>query len=172
MDIAAMTRAMKDSISEVLEQMFFLPVEFIDLQQTPAFRSADPGTLLTAMVGFDGPLSGNFRLWVPRTLATEAAADFMGVLPEALDEDQVAGTVLEMINMLAGNTLGAYAPRTIFDLRIPEMAPRPDRSGGEDRPVIEIGIQTPGGHMAFHLLCNGAPEKSSAPASAPANRRP
>ncbi len=154
METSAMIHAMKDSISEVLEQMFFLPIDFIDPQQTPADDALDDGEVMGTTVGFSGSPSGSFRLSIPKTLATAVTADFMGVLPETLSEEQVTGTVKEMINMLAGNTLSAYAPQAVFDLQIPEIiAPATAKeSAGADQSTIDIWIQTLESRMTLQLV--------------------
>ena len=152
MDTSTMINAMKDSISEVLEQMFFLPIDFIDPQQPPADASWDHSAIIGTTLAFSGLPSGRFRLTMPKTLAMAVTADFMGIQPETLSDEQVSGTVKEMINMLAGNALSAYAPQAVFDLQLPEMLlPAADEIPQKSRSTIDICIQTLEGRMMLLL---------------------
>lgn len=154
MDTSAMIHAMKDSISEVLEQMFFLPIDFMDPEQSPENENTKDGGMMTTRIGFSGTPSGLFLLTMPEGLASAVTADFMGVLPETLSREQITGTLMEMINMLAGNTLSAYAPQAVFDLQIPEMlaAPGADPDATDKGQCIDIGIQTLESRMSLQLI--------------------
>lgn len=110
--------AMKASISEVFEQMFFLPV---DLLVEKTVNSAGDGAGICATIEFEGDPCGCFRLAIPRDLARSITADFMGEEAEDVTADQVDGTVKEIINMLAGNTLSAYDRDAVFSLHIPDL---------------------------------------------------
>ena len=143
MNKPAMTKAMMASISEVLEQMFFLPIDMVmaDDGQTP--KSLNQSTI-AASVGFDGHPSGTFRLNIPLELATLITADFLGTAAEQLSQEQITDTVKEMINMLAGNSLSAYDAQSAFDLKIPELiaATTAHESPSITDASIDIGIET------------------------------
>jgi hypothetical protein len=81
------------------------------------------------------------------------AVDFLGISPEMISSDQITETVKEMINMLAGSTLGAYEPEVAFNLQIPKIiaAPRPTKSDSEPEEFILLLIETPDNRMAFRL---------------------
>jgi CheY-specific phosphatase CheX len=153
MDKSALTQAMKASISEVLEQMFFLPIDFI----APEKASADPApeeTSIMAKLGFCGSCGGTFLLRIPLALARSISADFLGTEPQSLSADQVTATVLEMVNMLAGSTLSNYDHQALFDLQIPELITIDD-VGALTQAVadhIVIRIQTPENRMMFELI--------------------
>ena len=70
MDKSAMMEAMKTSISEVLEQMFYMPIDFI----APGADSPDPETgnaSIIAKLGFSGSPSSRYpRLWRNRCRPT------------------------------------------------------------------------------------------------------
>ena len=153
MDKSALTQAMKASISEVLEQMFFMPIEFtapIDSGGEPLSVAAS----LIARIGFCGSPSGTFVLVIPLALAQSVSADFLGLAVQSLSDDQVTGTVLEMVNMLAGGTLSKYDHQALFDLQIPELITfshlRTLTEGGSD-PIV-IGIHTLDSWMTFQLI--------------------
>lgn len=150
---AAMTQAMKASISDVLEQMFYLPLDFLDVGADDA-AIHDVEDFLVARLAFSGNPSGRFFLQVPRDLALSATCDFLGVTPSDLEPGQVEGTLLEMINMLAGNALSHYDSATLFDLDMPMTCERDalrDAMRGEGE-VLKVGISTPGGRMHFNLV--------------------
>ena len=153
MDKSKMMDAMKASISEVLEQMFFLPVDCMAPEAAHSNPESDPASI-PAKLGFSGSPSGIFMLQVPKSLALSISADFLGISPQEISDDQVAGSVLEMLNMLAGGTLSTYDPHALFDLQIPELITIHDEralaESGSDRIIIRI--QTPENRMAFQLI--------------------
>ena len=156
MDKSALTEAMKASISEVLEQMFFMPIDFMAPAIVGADAQSDPESVIAGL-GFSGSPSGTFLLLVPAALARSVSADFLGTCPQNLSRDQVAGTVLEMVNMLAGNTLSAFNHQALFDLQIPELITCNDAralsAAGLDQ--IAIGIRTPQSRMTYELIIQG-----------------
>ncbi len=158
MDTLAMIQAMKASISEVLEQMFFLPIDMVETQKENITTGPDDQQTINARLGFDGVPSGTFLLNIPKDLAASITADFLGTIPEKLSMEQITGTVKEMINMLAGNTLGAYDPQTPFDLQIPELIAPPSCNGAATCHAtdIDIEIETLDNRMTLHMTANNA----------------
>lgn len=153
MDHQVMIQAMKNSISDVLEQMFFLPLDFLE----PSSGNGDsrPGQdNLVVRLGFRGALTGGFYLTVPNELAWSATKDFLGVESAAVDLDKVEGTVREMINMLAGNVLSHYDSEAVFDLEMPEMTSPSMMQEQLTRAPEALGIviNTPDGHMRFNIV--------------------
>jgi CheY-specific phosphatase CheX len=157
MDKSALMQAMKASISEVLEQMFFMPIDFLAPEKDGAEPESDPASII-ARLGFSGSPSGTFVLLVPASLAQSVAADFLGAPARSLSKDQVVGTVLEMVNMLAGSTLSNYDHQALFDLQIPELITFNEvRALGEGMPDrIVIGIQATESRMTFQLILQPA----------------
>jgi CheY-specific phosphatase CheX len=153
MDKSAMTEAMKASISEVLELMFFMPIEIAAPDKTGADPQLDPETIV-AKLEFSGLACGTFFLIIPASLAQSVTADFLGVTSQGQARELVPGTVLEMVNMLAGGTLSAYDHQALFDLQIPELIPvnelRALTEGIADN--IEISIQTAESRMTFQFV--------------------
>ncbi len=153
MDRQAMMQAMKNSISDVLEQMFFLPLDFLE-------PSSGNGNIQTGQddlvvhLGFSGALTGGFLLCVTNKLAWSATQDFLGVDPAAVDLNKVEGTVREMINMLAGNVLSHYDGDAVFDLAMPEVTNPSMVHNMLARAPDSIGlvINTPDGRMYFNLV--------------------
>jgi CheY-specific phosphatase CheX len=154
MNLTAMKLAMKDSISEVLEQMFFLPIDILETDaHSEAVTAPKDKTLITASVGFKGPIDGLFMLSIPLSLANSMAVDFLGTSSECVSCEQITGTVKEMINMLAGSTLSAYEPESAFNLQIPNIIATHQSAvqDAEDDAFIEIMIATPDSQMMFCL---------------------
>lgn len=149
-----MIQAMKSSISEVLEQMFFLPIDMVEAEEKNTPTGLDGQQPIGAIVGFDGPSSGTFLLDIPADLAASITADFLGATPEELTMEQINGTVKEMINMLAGNSLSAYNPESPFNLKIPELIAAPMGKGDmeENEGTIDIGIETLDSRMTLHMI--------------------
>lgn len=110
--------AMKTSISEVLETMFFCPLEF---EGPPTGQAEVPDAPLAARLAFTGPLAGVMQLQLSRGLALSLTADFLGVDREAVDDLRIAETVKEMLNMFAGNTFSRFDAGAVFDLGFPAM---------------------------------------------------
>jgi CheY-specific phosphatase CheX len=153
MDKSALSEAMKASISEVLEQMFFMPIDLTVPEKAGADSKLDPVPIL-AKLEFGGASRGTFLLLIPSGLAQSVAADFLGITTQSLAQEQVAGTVLEMVNMLAGSTLSTYDHQALFDLQIPELISVNELgaliAGCADRVVIRI--QTPDSRMTFQVV--------------------
>ena len=113
--------AMKISISDVLETMFFLPVDFDDSVSIEESWDLDEEKIIAAKLNFDGPLNGHCIFYVPEKLAASITADFMGKEKEDISGSQVKETVKEMTNMITGNTFSLYDPESVFNLSVPEL---------------------------------------------------
>jgi CheY-specific phosphatase CheX len=111
--------AMMTSISEVMETMFFLPVE-PGPESTLAQRGMDPDRL-AGSINFSGDVSGRLVITAPRSLVGEMAQNFMGEDEDALTEEHFSGTMTEMLNMVCGNALSKTASSRPFELGIPEI---------------------------------------------------
>jgi len=121
MDRKALKEAMKTSISEVLETMFFLPLEVSETEtDAPLFR-IPPEKLTSARLEFQGVFQGEAFFLIPHTLATSLTADFMGRESSEIDPDDVQGTLKELLNMICGKALSLLDPKQIFKLGIPEI---------------------------------------------------
>ena len=124
MNQEAMIRTMKDSISEVFETMFFVPLDFDDAVDAGALKGDRlKEEMLSARLEFEGPLSGEFFFMIPKRLALSLTAGFMGEEIKAVCLDKIYGTVTEMINMVAGNFFSRLDNKAVFDLGLPEIFP-------------------------------------------------
>jgi CheY-specific phosphatase CheX len=113
--------AMKNSISEVLETMFFLPIDATEVVESNTFHSAIEQDAELAEMNFSGVFSGSFLLLIPDDLALFLTASFLGSVEEKVLPEHVAETKKEIVNMVAGNTFANFDDNIVFDLGIPEI---------------------------------------------------
>jgi len=71
--------------------------------------------IVAAKLNFSGPLSGYAIFCIPKKSAVSITADFMGKDEQEISNDQINGTVKEIINMIIGNTFSMYDPDVVFD---------------------------------------------------------
>ena len=154
MERETLISAMKTSISEVLETMFFLPIDFSDAAGVEEHWEAGKAELVTAKIKFKGPFSGYFVFVIPMELALSTTAGFLGQEEEGVSKDHAHETVKEIANMVAGNTFSHYDDQAIFDLGIPELLQPSERlenyqSSGDQ---IFIACDTLDDRLAFQMV--------------------
>jgi len=140
--------AMTTSISEVLETMFYLPVEIGE--ESTLIQSGMDMDLpnLACQLNFIGDFSGNFTLVIPKNLLEEITEDFMGESRESLEEEHLLGTLTEILNMICGNALKKIKSNIPFDLDIPKVI---DECKILENQVFAI-VETPQSKMAVSLV--------------------
>jgi len=148
-----LTTAMKNSISDVLETMFFLSLDYSDNVAIHELWSTGKGQILASKLNFEGPFSGNTVFYIPKKIALSITADFLGKDENDVFDDQINGTVKELINMLTGNTFSIYDPDAVFDLEVPEMVKFDDslKDLSDSEKTISIVIETMENHLAFQM---------------------
>ncbi len=153
MEKESLITAMKNSISDVLETMFFLPVDYNDSVQKEELWAGEKDLILAAKLDFDGPFSGCCVFFIPKKLAVSLAADFMGTDEEAVSDDQITGTVLEITNMIAGNTFSLYDSQAVFNLDVPEQVEFSDylKEVSDSESRLFIVIDTLEDRLAFQI---------------------
>lgn len=110
--------AMMTSTSEVMETMFYLPVEFCD--EPAPFSDLDNFSPFEACeLKFSGDVSGRVILVIPKDLLSEMAENFMGESRDHLEDEHLSGTLTEALNMICGNALSGVNSKTPFELDIP-----------------------------------------------------
>ena len=122
MDKETLIAAVKTSVSEVLEKMFFLPLDFHETANLEECLDSDIKKLISCRLDFGGPFSGYCRFFIPKKLAQSITADFMGNNEGNVSEEQITDTVKETVNMIAGNSFSIYDDLSVFDLGLPEIA--------------------------------------------------
>ena len=148
-----LTSAMKNSISNVLETMFFLPVDFDDSVSKEMLWDMDSDKIMAAKLNFNGPFSGHAIFYIPEKLAKSLTADFMGKEEKNISGEQAKATLKEMANMITGNTFSLYDPEAVFNLGIPEMMGSykfHEKSNSSEERIF-IAIDTSGNYLAFQM---------------------
>ena len=140
-------KAMKTSISEVMETMFFLPVEFSEDPSAKEIKGIKGKQNTACRLDFSGDRSGSVYLLVPRGLLSQMAENFMGEPAESLGDDLLNGTLTETVNMITGNALRKVKAEKPFSIGIPKLIP------GSEFPETEgtLIINTLGPQMAVHI---------------------
>lgn len=133
-------QAMKISISEVLETMFFLPIDRTEIVAADAYDKALIDSAELVEVEFNGVFSGSFVLLIPDDLALFLAASFLGRIEEKVLPAHISETKKEIVNMIAGNTLANFNDQVVFDLGIPEIVNAADvrnKSANEEEVIYQ-----------------------------------
>lgn len=153
MNKKVLTSAMKNSISDVLGTMFFLPVDFDDSVSIIESWNLNKDKIIAAKLNFDGPLKGYCIFYIPEKLAVSITADFMGKGKGVISSNQMKETVKEITNMIAGNMFSLFDSEAVFNLGLPELVGLDDfhkvLSGSENK--ISISIETPEDNLAFQV---------------------
>ncbi len=139
--------AMRDSIFEVMETMFFLPVE---LGPDIMFEKSgiDGGDFLACRLKFAGDTSGKLIIACPAELTAEMAQNFLGEPENRLSKEHLSGTLMEMLNMVCGNALSKISSSEPYTLGLPELIPCSDLDG---RTLFTL-IETIDSRMAVSLI--------------------
>ena len=148
-----MTTAMKNSISSVLETMFFLSLDFSDDIDILELWDTGKDPVIAAKLSFSGPLSGYAVFCIPKKSALSITADFMGKDEQEISDDQINETIKEIINMIIGNTFSMYDPDVVFDLGVPELVGFHDSIKGlpDSEKSFSVVIETLENYMAFQM---------------------
>ena len=117
----ALMRSIREAISNSLETMFFLPVQFSDTKCTLQEWFSGEQSLIGATLKFYGPWSGSFYLFMPVRLVDEVTGNFLGLEEESIGEEQKKDTVKEAINIIGGHMFSIFDKEGIFRLGIPEI---------------------------------------------------
>lgn len=128
--------AITNSISEVMETMFFMPVE--TGPETILNESGiDLNTALACRLNFTGDICGNIDLISPAPLVAELASNFLGESKDELTWEQQFGTLSEMLNMVCGNALKNVKCTLPFKIGIPQMITGTDLNGCAKCTLVE-----------------------------------
>ena len=137
---------MKTSISEVLETMFYLPVEFRDNLSPAKIEPIKKEIKIGCRLKVTGSFLATFKLFIPEQLLLNMTQNFMGEEPENCTEEYLNGTLKETLNMIAGNALKSMKTQIPPDLDIPEIIDVSDMSS--DSLII---IETIDGTMILQV---------------------
>ena len=115
----SLMRAMKNSISEVLEKMFYLSIE-ID-EDTDSYQIDENVDYHSSKLSFKGPFSGTFHSTCPENLLKIMTVNFLGVDDTEVTQTHMIEVVKEMGNIIVGNIFSNYDANIEFQLGIPEI---------------------------------------------------
>nr|WP_320193574.1 chemotaxis protein CheX [uncultured Desulfobacter sp.] len=132
----ALMTAMTNSISEVMETMFFMPVE-IGPETILNDSGIDLNTALACRLTFTGDVCGHIDVISPEPLAAELASNFLGEDKSELTWEQQLGTLSEMLNMVCGNALKKIKCQAPYKLSIPEKITGSGLNGTAECTLIE-----------------------------------
>jgi CheY-specific phosphatase CheX len=153
--MSTLIMALKTSISDVLEKMFYMPFEFEDNDHMEGDISLGEGTLHACRINFTGSISGYFTLLLPEEVLSPMTENFMGLRKEEIEDHYLGETMKEFLNMIAGNTFSNYNENEAFHLSIPQLI-KPAQSlstSGHKNIQSERTLitQTPAGYLLFKV---------------------
>lgn len=136
---------MMASISEVLETMFYMPLEFDDYGDVNKLGLLDTPDLRLCIMDFSGKFKGRFVMMIPETLLINMARDFMGEERKNINRQHSDGIIKEVLNMVAGHMFSNMDNKSEFHLGIPEIV--------EDHDIIlKIKENTPEGLVVAECI--------------------
>ena len=150
----ALKTAMASSISEVLETMFFMFLDFSDNASIEKDVMGDGNKVVACKINFEGKYSGNFIFLVPENILLEMTESFMGLDRSEISEEESKGTIKEAINMLAGATLSSFDNSLVFNLSIPEIVDAQEAIASlkEKEDEINVVTNTAEGYIALKAV--------------------
>lgn len=113
--------AMTASISEVLETMFYMPLEFDDCTTPERNALLESPDLRICKLTFSGKLKGYFLMAIRESLLVSMARDFMGEDKDSITRQHADGIIKEALNMVAGHMFANMDEKTEYNLGIPEL---------------------------------------------------
>jgi CheY-specific phosphatase CheX len=147
----ALLQALRQSVDEVLDKMFFV----CPLGETePAAADAEPA--IVARLAFEGEPSGSLTLRLTWQAAHSIAADFLGEDEESLTRQRTGEVVREMANMICGSVLSRVESAAVFHLaepRILTLAEDADLPQG----AVALAVDLPNGRLTL-LMKTERPE--------------
>jgi CheY-specific phosphatase CheX len=157
MEMQVLKTAMISSISEVLETMFFLPMDFKEDIKAAALWDAEKSGISAVRIEFKGPRAGVFIFTIPNQLAVSITSSFLGIDEEQAVGDHVTETIKEIVNMVAGNTFSKFDDQAVYNLGVPEPISFDDVKATQIDPENEIfiGIDTLDSWLSFQLVLQG-----------------
>ena len=112
-------KILTDVTSEVLETMFFaLPEPLLDSDLQEQQITFD----IRGSISLGGPQKLQLNLFLPKQMASELAANLLGLEPDEIDDEALLDTVREMTNMIAGNFVNRMGEDAGFEMGIPETS--------------------------------------------------
>jgi CheY-specific phosphatase CheX len=143
---ACVPDALRESVEEVLEKMFFAE------SGDPGPIARTPEELVAAQVDFEGSPSGCLRLRIGLQAARQMAGDFLGVEPSELADGAAVEVVGELANMICGSVLSRMESETIFRLAKP-LAVSENGVVDDWNETTSYTVALPGGLLSVRFEC-------------------
>jgi CheY-specific phosphatase CheX len=147
--------AMMASISEVLETMFFMSIDFDTHKTIKNVDIIQNGITMVCRLDFTGPFSGCFLLIIPDNLLADMSQNFMGMERIEIKQQHLEGTLKELTNMIAGNTFSTLNDQIEFNLSIPELIDIQTLSSkymANTEKGVELITETTSGFLAVKII--------------------
>jgi CheY-specific phosphatase CheX len=112
-------QALRDSVDEVLEKMFF--AETLGEASGADQAEDSPHGTIAVELAFEGEPSGSMCLRLTADAAREIAADFLGMEGAEISINQISEVVRELANMICGSVLSRVESAATFRLGVPRI---------------------------------------------------
>lgn len=140
-------QALRDSVTEVLEKMFFVEM----LRELPDGAAGEsPAEEIAAGLTFEGERSGAFLLRLTTVAARQIAADFLGIDEPEVSDTQTSDVVRELANMICGSVLSRLESAATFRLAEPRIVP-PSKEIAGNPAYIHYAAELPNGRLIVSL---------------------
>lgn len=127
--------SLMNASSTALETMFFTSI----LEPVPADSASRVD--MSYKLSFQGDQQGEFALGISNASAVSVAANFLGVEPEEVSDDEAQDVMRELTNMIAGSLLSSLESKNTFSLSHPERDDSEELRGrfqSADAQVFEL----------------------------------
>ena len=124
MDLPDLTIMMRTSISEVFETAFFETVEIRTAKESLSMADFGDQPVTGTFLGFSKGMEGTVYVIAPDRWVSRMTADFLGIDPDQVTDDQKADTIKEATNMIAGHMFSQFDKDGRIQLGIPELIRR------------------------------------------------
>lgn len=125
---SSIRRALRDSVIEILEKMFFAAA--LDESAVPEPDPSATADEIAVRLTFRGEPPGSLTLRLTRVAARQIAADFLGIDEVGVSDLQTAEVVRELANMICGSVLSRVESATAFHLSEPRMVESWEETAG------------------------------------------
>jgi CheY-specific phosphatase CheX len=142
-----MRQALRESVNDVLEKMFFAQT----LGESGPWESAGAAAPeICARLTFEGERGGALTTRMTYSAARQVAADFLGADEAAVPDQQVADVVCELANMICGSVLSRVESAGTFRLSAPRIVPSwTTPPAGPD--TTNYGVELSNGRLAVNV---------------------
>jgi CheY-specific phosphatase CheX len=141
-------QALRDSVDEVLDKMFF--VQALGESPDPGLAAMEPPAAIAVRLTFLGEPSGSLALRLTSTAARSIAADFLGTDEEEVSDPRMADVVCELANMICGSLLSRVENAATFQLAAPRIVPLSEGPAQEPGATF-YAVDLPKGSLAVSV---------------------